>query len=151
ALLSDYAIALAAGGAAKVWLLGLPAWRWMFLTETIPALVYLVGALQIPESPRYLVAIGRLVDAGKVLVSILGAGRVDAKIAEIQQTLAAEHKPRWSDLRGPHGGLLPIVWIGIGLSVFQQFVGINVIFYYSSVLWQAVGFTEKQSLLITVI
>jgi SP family sugar:H+ symporter-like MFS transporter len=47
--------------------------------------------------------------------------------------------------------LLPIVWVGIGLSVFQQFVGINVIFYYSSVLWQAVGFSEKDSLLITVI
>jgi MFS transporter, SP family, sugar:H+ symporter len=122
----------------------------MFLSETIPALVYLVGSLQIPESPRYLVAIGHLKDAAKVLVTILGAGRVDAKIAEIQQTLASEHKPRWSDLRGGYG-LLPIVWIGIGLSVFQQFVGINVIFYYSSVLWQAVGFTEKQSLLITVI
>src|SRR5438105_6341415 len=51
ALLADYAIALSAGGAANTWLLGLPAWRWMFLTETIPALVYLVGALQIPESP----------------------------------------------------------------------------------------------------
>jgi hypothetical protein len=49
------------------------------------------------------------------------------------------------------GGLLPIVWIGIGLSVFQQFVGINVIFYYSSVLWRAVGFSEKDSLSITVL
>jgi SP family sugar:H+ symporter-like MFS transporter len=47
--------------------------------------------------------------------------------------------------------LLPVVWVGIGLSVFQQFVGINVIFYYSSVLWQAVGFSEKNSLIITVI
>jgi SP family sugar:H+ symporter-like MFS transporter len=54
-------------------------------------------------------------------------------------------------LRGPALGLLPIVWVGIGLSVFQQFVGINVIFYYSSVLWQAVGFSESNSLAITVI
>jgi SP family sugar:H+ symporter-like MFS transporter len=46
---------------------------------------------------------------------------------------------------------LPIVWVGIGLSIFQQFVGINVIFYYSSVLWQAVGFSESNSLAITVI
>jgi MFS transporter, SP family, sugar:H+ symporter len=43
------------------------------------------------------------------------------------------------------------VWVGIALSVFQQFVGINVIFYYSTVLWQAAGFTESNSLLITVI
>ena len=55
------------------------------------------------------------------------------------------------DLGGPAFGLLPIVWVGIGLSVFQQFVGINVIFYYSSVLWQAVGFNESNSLIITVI
>src|SRR5665648_1156797 len=46
---------------------------------------------------------------------------------------------------------LPVVWVGIGLSVFQQFVGINVIFYYSSVLWQAAGFSASNSLLITVI
>jgi len=47
--------------------------------------------------------------------------------------------------------VMPIVWVGIGLSIFQQFVGINVIFYYSSVLWQSVGFTESSSLVITVI
>jgi MFS transporter, SP family, sugar:H+ symporter len=58
---------------------------------------------------------------------------------------------RISDLRGPRLGLLPIVWVGILLSVFQQFVGINVIFYYSSVLWEAVGFSEQDALLITVI
>ncbi len=62
-----------------------------------------------------------------------------------------EREPRFSDLLNRSGGLLPIVWVGIGLSVFQQFVGINVIFYYSSVLWRAVGFSEKNSLTITVI
>ena len=47
-------------------------------------------------------------------------------------------------------GLLPIVWVGILLSVFQQFVGINVIFYYSSTLWHSVGFSESDSFAITV-
>jgi MFS transporter, SP family, sugar:H+ symporter len=150
ALLLDYAIATAAGGAANTWLLGLPAWRWMFLAEVVPSLIYLVGALQIPESPRYLVSIDRLRDARVVLASIVGGPRVDAKLREIRATLGSERRPRLSDLRGRFG-LLPIVWIGVGLSVFQQFVGINVIFYYSSVLWQAVGFSESQSLLITVI
>src|SRR5205823_8466913 len=130
-------IAAAAGGAGKTWLLGLPAWRWMFLSEVVPALIYLVGALQIPESPRYLVAIDRIPAARTVLTRIVGSARVDAKIAEIQRTLATEHRPSFRDLRGRFG-LLPIVWIGVGLSAFQQFVGINVIFYYSSVLWQAV-------------
>ncbi len=49
------------------------------------------------------------------------------------------------------GGLYGIVWVGLGLSIFQQFVGINVIFYYSNVLWQAVGFDESSSFTITVI
>jgi SP family sugar:H+ symporter-like MFS transporter len=150
ALLTDFAIATAAGGATRPWLLGIPAWRWMFLSEVIPSLVYLVGALQIPESPRYLVAIDHLREARLVLAGIVGGVRVEQKMREIRQTISSERRSRLSDLRGRYG-LLPVVWIGIGLSVFQQFVGINVIFYYSSVLWQAVGFTEKQSLEITVI
>jgi sugar porter (SP) family MFS transporter len=150
ALLSDYAIAAASGGAANTFLLGLPAWRWMFLSEVIPSLIYLVGALQIPESPRYLVSIDDLLRARVVLARIVGQTGVEAKIREIRLTLSSERRPRLSDLRGRYG-LLPIVWVGVGLSVFQQFVGINVIFYYSSVLWQAVGFSESQSLLITVI
>src|SRR3982074_1803470 len=59
ALVTDFAIAAAARSAESTWLFGLPAWRWMFLTEIIPSVIYLVGALRIPESPRYLVAIGK--------------------------------------------------------------------------------------------
>ena len=51
--------------------------------------------------------------------------------------MAREQQPSWQDLEEPGVGLLPIVWVGIALSVFQQFVGINVIFYYSNSLWQA--------------
>jgi SP family sugar:H+ symporter-like MFS transporter len=82
---------------------------------------------------------------------VLGERGLNAKIAQIRETLSSEKPPSFRDLRGPALGLLPIVWVGIGLSVFQQFVGINVIFYYSSVLWQAVGFSENDALVITVI
>ena len=91
----------------------------------------------------------RLDAAKDVLRRVLGSIDVDAKVEEIRQTLSSERPPRLADLRGSALGLLPIVWVGIGLSVFQQFVGINVIFYYSSVLWQAVGFSENSSLVIT--
>ena len=149
ALLSDYFIAVQAGSAeAPLWA-GIPAWRWMFLTEVPPAILYGIGALMIPESPRYLVARGRDREAASILTRLVG-GNVEAKVAEIRQTVMRERKPRLSDLMG-RSGLLPIVWIGIGLSILQQFVGINVIFYYSSVLWRAVGFSEKDSLSITVI
>ena len=150
ALLSDYFLAVHAGSAeAPLWA-GIPAWRWMFLTEVPPAIIYGIGALLIPESPRYLVARGRDREAAVILAKLVG-GDVEAKVEEIRQTVFRERKPHISDLLSRSGGLLPIVWIGIGLSVLQQFVGINVIFYYSSVLWRAVGFSEKDSMSITVI
>ena len=151
ALLVDYALATAAGGAQSNLALGLPAWRWMFMAMVVPALLYGGLAFTIPESPRYLVAKRRLDEAGSVLRRVLGNIDLDAKVEQIKETLKREGRPSMRDLRGPRFGLLPIVWVGIGLSVFQQFVGINVIFYYSSVLWQAAGFTESNSLLISVI
>lgn len=151
ALLIDYVLATSAGTPEKNLALGLPAWRWMFLAMVIPAVIYGLGAFFIPESPRYLVFKHRLAEAGDVLRQVLGDIDIPGKVREIQQTLARETKPRMRDLRGPALGLLPIVWVGIALSVFQQFVGINVIFYYSSVLWHAVGFSENDSLIITVI
>jgi SP family sugar:H+ symporter-like MFS transporter len=150
-LLVDYAIAAAAGGAKTPWLGGLEAWRWMFIAMIVPAVLYGLCSFSIPESPRYLVAKGRSVEARVVLTLMLGTAGIAVKIDQISASLRRDTAPSWSDLRGPALGLLPIVWVGIGLSVFQQFVGINVIFYYSSVLWQAVGFSESNSLVITVI
>jgi SP family sugar:H+ symporter-like MFS transporter len=151
ALLADFALAGAAGSSEKDLWLGLEAWRWMFIAMVVPAVVYGGLALTIPESPRYLVAKERLDEARDVLRSVLGNIDLDAKMEQIKETLKREKRPTMRDLGGPAFGLLPIVWVGIGLSVFQQFVGINVIFYYSSVLWQAVGFTESNALIITVI
>ena len=151
ALLVDSALEPAAGGSEKDLWLGLEAWRWMFLAMVVPALVYGGLAFTIPESPRYLVAKNRLDEARSVLRRVLGNIDLDEKVAQIKETLQREKRPSMLDLRGPSFGLLPIVWVGIGLSVFQQFVGINVIFYYSTVLWQAAGFTESDALTITVI
>ncbi|MGH3548950.1 MAG: sugar porter family MFS transporter [Pseudonocardiaceae bacterium] len=156
ALLSDAFLANLAGGASQPLWFGLGAWRWMFLAGLVPALIYGVLALQIPESPRYLVAKGELIRAAEVLRDVLGSRSVEAvqrKVQDIVVSLRREdqHAPRLSDLRGPSLGLLPIVWVGILLSIFQQFVGINVIFYYSTSLWRSVGFSESDSLTITVI
>ncbi|MBE9180015.1 sugar porter family MFS transporter [Oculatella sp. LEGE 06141] len=150
ALLCDYFIAVGAGSADAPFWFNIAAWRWMFWTEIPPAIMYGVGAFLIPESPRYLVAQGREPMAASVLARVVG-GDVQAKIAEIRDTVLRDRKTKFSDLMSRHGGLLQIVWIGMGLSIFQQFVGINVIFYYSSVLWRSVGFTEADSLIITVI
>ncbi|MFF0544213.1 sugar porter family MFS transporter [Nocardia thailandica] len=150
ALLVDYLLAEIAGGASEDLWFGLEAWRWMFLSMTVPALVYGVLASTIPESPRYLVATQNIPEARKVLTLLFGEKNLDLTIGRIQHSLEGEAKPSWRDLRKPGGGIYPIVWVGLLLSVFQQAVGINVIFYYSNILWEAVGFEESQSFQISV-
>ncbi|MER7501756.1 sugar porter family MFS transporter [Nonomuraea pusilla] len=148
--LVNFVVASFAGGSVNNPLGALQAWQWMLGACAVPALLYLLFALNIPESPRYLVMRGRTERAREVLAEVEG-GEVDLddRIAEIQHVLRTERVPGLRELRGPALGLLPIVWVGIILSVFQQFVGINVIFYYSTVLWQSVGITQSNSLLIS--
>jgi SP family sugar:H+ symporter-like MFS transporter len=151
ALLSDALLAGIAGSASSQLWLGLEAWRWMFLVGIIPSVVYGVLALTLPESPRYLLANGRHDEARKIFETLVPEGDVDRQVGDIENAIKEDREGAKSTLAGNRFGLKPIVWIGIILSVFQQFVGINVIFYYSTTLWQAVGFTESNSLLITVI
>ncbi|MFI7580811.1 sugar porter family MFS transporter [Kocuria kalidii] len=151
ALAVDAWLAALAGGSTEPLWWGFEAWRWMFMAEAIPAVAYLIGSFTIPESPRYLVEDGRPDEAEAVLANLQGSASAAERVRLIKLSLRTEHKPRLSDLRGRSAGLKPIVWVGIGLAALQQFVGINVIFYYSNVLWQSVGFTEADSFTITVI
>ncbi|MDF5757932.1 sugar porter family MFS transporter [Spongiactinospora sp. TRM90649] len=148
--LVNYVIAQLAGGNVNNYLGPIQAWQWMLGACLVPALLFLLFATIIPESPRFLVAAGRTREARRVLREVEG-GDVDAeaRIAEIDSVLKSERRPTLRDLRGPAFGLLGVVWVGILLSMFQQFVGINVIFYYSASLWQSVGIEQTQSLLIS--
>ena len=154
ALLSDAFIANTAGGASETTWLGWDAWRWMFVVGVIPSVVWAFLALQIPESPRYLIAQGKTQRAGEVLREVLGTRSLEAvqrKVTDIKNSMRREDEPSLRDLRGPRFGLLPIVWVGILLSVLQQGIGINVIFYYSTTLWKAVGFDESDAFTTSVI
>lgn len=152
AFLSNYLIALGSHGASGKFLLGFQGWQWMFWVGMIPAVIFLVSLFLIPESPRYLVAAGRETDAHAVLLSLFGKTEADSKVGEIRETLLKDHKPRISDLFDKTSGkIFPVLWIGIGLAVFQQLVGINVVFYYGEVLWRAAGFTEANALMQNVI
>ncbi|MFE3584208.1 sugar porter family MFS transporter [Streptomyces vinaceus] len=127
---------------------GLEAWQWMLGVMVVPAVLYGVLSFAIPESPRFLVSVGRTDKAKEVLREVEGTGiDADARVREIDHAMRSEHKSTFKDLLGGRFGFLPIVWIGIGLSVFQQLVGINVIFYYSSSLWQSVGIDPSSSFL----
>lgn len=127
---------------------GLEAWQWMLGVMVVPAVLYGLLSFAIPESPRFLVSVGRMEKAKTVLREVEGEGiDADARVREIDNAIHSEHKSTFKDLLGGRFGFLPIVWIGIGLSVFQQLVGINVIFYYSSSLWQSVGIDPSASFL----
>jgi SP family sugar:H+ symporter-like MFS transporter len=150
AFLADYGITQAAGGVNNPFWFGLEAWRCMFLTEAIPAAVYILASLFVPESPRYLVFKKRDAEALAVLKRI-DASQGEDNVAEIRKSVVSDHKPSMRDLRGPAGKIVPIVWVGIALAALQQLVGINVIFYYGTTLWEAVGFSSTNSLQINVI
>ncbi len=153
AFVANYALAATAGGSTAEFWLGFPAWRWMFWMQVIPAAIFLLTLLLIPESPRYLMVKGREAEAEAVLTRLFGAAEAHRKVAEIRDTLAADHhRPRFRDLLDKvTGKVRPIVWTGIGLAVFQQLVGINIVFYYGAVLWQSVGFSEDDALKINIL
>ncbi len=156
AFLVNYFVAGAAGVSTAHFWLGLEAWRWMYLMQALPAAIFLVALFFIPESPRYLVSKGREETALVVLTRLFGSDVAGAKLNEIRATFSADHRPRLSDVLAPAGarnflGMRPIVWVGIMLAVFQQLVGINVIFYYGATLWQLAGFSENDSLLINIV
>ncbi len=153
AFVSNYLLANFAGlSTAELWL-GYDAWRWMFWIELVPAVAFFVALLTIPESPRFLVSKGRRETAHRVLTRLYGSATADQKVKEIYESFSEDHhQPKLSDLiDSGTGKVRRIVWIGIGLASFQQLVGINVVFYYGAVLWQAVGFSESDALLINII
>ncbi len=145
AFFANYFLAELANGSTGEFWLGYPAWRWMFWMQLLPATIFLLSLLLIPESPRYLVSKGRDADAERVLTRLFGSHVARAKVVEIRDSLAQDHRPRLSDLK-EGGKIRPIVWAGILLAVFQQLVGINIVFYYGAVLWRSVGYTEADAL-----
>ncbi|WP_405857957.1 sugar porter family MFS transporter [Streptomyces sp. NBC_00090] len=146
--LVNYGILQLADGDQRGEIGGLEAWQWMLGVMVLPALLYGMLSFAIPESPRFLISVGKTDRAKEVLAEVEGHGiDLDARVAEIDRAMRSEHKSTFKDLlaAGSRFRLLPIVWVGIGLSVFQQLVGINVAFYYSSTLWQSVGIDPSSS------
>ena len=153
AFVSNYFLAAAAGASISELWFGFEAWRWMFWIEILPATIFLFALFLIPESPRYLVLSRHRDRAIDVLTRLGGSEFAQAKVEEIDATLAEDHhRPKLADLLDPQTRRLRrIVWVGIGLATLQQLVGINVVFYYGAVLWQSVGFAESDALLINVL
>ncbi|MFJ1655190.1 sugar porter family MFS transporter [Streptomyces sp. NPDC088337] len=146
--LVNWGLLNAAGGNQRGRLLGLEAWQVMLGVMVVPAVLYGLLSFAIPESPRFLLSVGRRERARRILAEVEGDHiDLDARVAEIENAMKGEHRSSFKDLLGGSFLFKRIVWIGIGLSAFQQFVGINVAFYYSATLWQSVGVNPTESFL----
>ncbi len=152
AFMSNYLLVELSGGAEEVLWMGFQTWSWMFWAEIVPAFIFVIVLFFIPESPRYLVASNQSEKALKVLSKISNVTEAAAKVADIKSTVREDSRPKLGDIISKYTGKIrPLVWVGIGIAVLQQFTGINVIFYYGATLWQAAGFTEADALLTNVI
>jgi SP family sugar:H+ symporter-like MFS transporter len=148
--LINYGLNEAANGSTTNNLWGLQAWRWMLIIEAFPRCSTAGSRCwcpspALPDRQRPARQGRRGAQEGRG-----PEHRRRGPDRDIRAVISSEHRARFRDLLGRTGFFLPIVLIGIGLSVFQQFVGINVIFYYSSLLWQSVGYNVSNSLLLSV-
>jgi sugar porter (SP) family MFS transporter len=116
------------------------AWRWMFTAVTVPSLLFFVGSLLIPESPRWLVKNGRPDRARRVLARIGGTTYSEAEVSDIQSTLSSKEiqRVRFQDLLEPK--MTKILFVGVTLAVLQQWSGINVIFNYAEEIFREAGY-----------
>jgi MFS transporter, SP family, sugar:H+ symporter len=150
-LLADYGLTRWAGSEAAPLFFGAAAWRWMFVVVAILAAGYVFISRLLPQSPQDLLRHGNE-DEAKTLLTKMGGGSVNERVAAIRETLGKESKVATvKDLRGSKFGLKPIVWIGILLAAFQQLVGINVVKTYSNALWRLVGFSTGASFTISIV
>ncbi len=114
-------------------------WRWMFTAVAIPATIFLVTTPLIPESPRWLVARGRIADAERVLTRIGGRAYCEHELHAVSESLAASNsKSDWRAFRAPN--IRKLLWIGIALAVLQQFSGINILFNYAEEVYRSAGY-----------
>ena len=119
-------------------------WRWMFASEIIPASTFLLLLFFVPETPRYLVLANKEDKALNVLNKIVGSDKSKGVLSEIKESLVEKRVP-WMSF----GGLILV--IGIFLSVFQQFVGINVVLYYAPEIFKTLGAAKDAQLMQTII
>ncbi|GAA3760990.1 sugar porter family MFS transporter [Microbacterium kribbense] len=126
-------------------------WRWMLGVGAIPGAALAVGMLTVPHTPRWLMEQGREDDARDVLTRLRGSdpdADIDKEIRGIQEAKQKEESTTLRDLLRPN--IRPLIWIGIGLAVFQQFVGINTVIYYAPTILSKTGLTDNAAITQTV-
>lgn len=127
---------------------GEDAWRWMFGLGFIPSALFFIGALWLPESPRWLVKAGKDAKAKAVLNKLGDTSFAKESLRDIERSLAGITKTNYADVF--RKGVLPAVLVGIGLAMFQQLCGINTVFNYAPKIFESIGASQDDQLLQTV-
>jgi MFS transporter, SP family, xylose:H+ symportor len=128
---------------------GPDAWRWMVGLGAVPSGIFLLGVLWLPESPRWLLKENQDVKAEAILKKIGNAAYAADSIGKIKATLTGAN-PKVSYNSVFQKAVFPAVIVGISLAVFQQFCGINVVFNFTTTIFESVGFTKDDQLKQTV-
>lgn len=123
-------------------------WRWMFGCGAVPALLFFAGMIFVPESPRWLLTAGREQKSRSVLERIGGTGYADHIVGQIKETVDTREPKGWSVIFDKK--LFPVLLIGIALAVYQQFCGINVVFFYAPDIFAKTGAGVQSQLLQTI-
>lgn len=119
-------------------------WRYMFLSECIPAVLFLISLSFVPKTPRFQVLKGNDEAAIETLTKYNGPSKASLILTEIKRSFKIKKAPWLSYGWG-------IIIIGLLLSVFQQFVGINVVLYYAPEIFKGMGMKTDASMLQTII
>lgn len=127
---------------------GPEVWRWMFGLGVIPSGLFFIGVLFLPESPRWLIKAGKHEEAKKVLHKIGSEHFVENTYNEIEKSLKGSSKQSYKAVF--EKAVRPAVIVGITLAIFQQLCGINVVFNYTSTIFESVGANLDQQLFETV-
>ncbi|WP_290792287.1 sugar porter family MFS transporter [Flavihumibacter sp. UBA7668] len=127
---------------------GPDAWRWMVGLGAVPAALFLAGVWWLPESPRWLCKAGKNHQAYQVLSKIGGKTYANNMLNSSGMQITSESKVRYSQLF--HKAVLPALLVGMGLAVFQQFCGINVVFNFTTTIFASIGFDQDDQLKQTV-
>jgi SP family xylose:H+ symportor-like MFS transporter len=125
------------------WLLS-TGWRYMLLSGAIPAALFLLLLLLVPETPRWLVMKGRTNQARSVLLRLSDEAQTQVVLKDIQASLSATSGRLFA-----FGGM--VVFVGIMLSLFQQFIGINAVLYYAPLMFKNMGASTDTALLQTIV
>lgn len=123
-------------GADPAWKIA-TGWRVILALGGVPALLYLLILLPIPESPRWLISKGRREEARIILEKINGTVEANKELINIENSIKVNEKNTWADFKSSK--VKKALKVGITLAVLQQLVGINVIIYYTPQVFKAAG------------